>query len=382
MRKHAHVVCLGGLCLVLGSGACGNTDDGGLSGGGGGTPIALDDLPPLYSAAYCSVLESCLGPLFSLYVADDCTTTTTRRLEDGDFNLLKDAVVAKRITYHGENAQACLDAIAGRACDALLERNPQACEDTFVGSVTGGGACEIDEECEGSNVCRIDASCPGTCVPPSVAGGDCQGENDHCASGLNCSNETMKCTTPAQHGDSCHGAADPQCAPNLACAGEDKKAGTAGTCKTPDEVMSGKDGEDCAIVDGVSQLCATGLSCLVDVQPGPPPTLVQKCGSGVGSGAACTIGFPDPCPEDEFCAVPDKATKGTCKPLLAAGTACNADLRQCQAYSVCDTTGSPDPKKGTCKALQRLGGACQNAVECYSQTCTAGACAVPDPCKP
>jgi hypothetical protein len=372
--------CLLAFVVGLGaSGGCGDADDAGLSGAAGtGGSIPLEDVAEKYAAAICAAYRNCMGEYHdALSGREDCETLYQRSIEDRYLSLIEQAIEDGTITYHGDRVQGCLDDVTGRSCAELNDRS-SACDGVFEGSAKDGDDCELDEECPAGSFCKREASCPGSCAPRAGAGDDCFGENDHCQSGLVCSETTDKCVQPAGEGEACEGGSYPNCAPGLICAGQrETPQPQPGACTPPDQVFVNAEGADCDLE--ATKLCKVGLSCTVSLDPGPPPRARQTCEKPLGSGAECTLGVPDRCPDDEYCDLgpdPGNFIGGTCKPLLGPGEACGAARagNACQAYSVCDG--------GTCKEMQRLGGSCDKDELCYSGNCEAGACAVPDLCKP
>lgn len=84
--------------------------------------------------------------------SDACIAMTTPRFEAKSAQV-QASVDAGRIRYHADAAQVCLNALAGLTCSqrwAPADSPVPACEETFVGMMRDGRACEIDEDCAGA----------------------------------------------------------------------------------------------------------------------------------------------------------------------------------------------------------------------------------------
>jgi hypothetical protein len=84
-------------------------------------------------------------------------------LAPGTLDLLQASIDAGRITYRPADAQACLDALDTRTCAQLLGTDyfpwPAPCESMIEGTVPGGGACTLDEDCTGGATCTSARVC-------------------------------------------------------------------------------------------------------------------------------------------------------------------------------------------------------------------------------
>ncbi len=371
-------------CMALGASfafvACGgsstsdigNGGSGGSSGSGGASGIALADVPAKLASTYCDLYAKCFGPVWSLFLpGEDCVTRTQKSIEDGSFSELQGEIDAGKVVYHADKAQGCLDALAARSCDQLLQRDTPACDATVEGTVDTGGDCTIDADCKGQAYCKAGATCPGKCAPLASAGTDCQSD-EQCQDGLSCDNNTKKCVKPAAKGQACQGGSEPDCAPPLICLGNNNSKGQTGTCMDPNAVFVSKAGQSCDIVN--LKWCENGDPCVVQ-SVGAGGTLVASCGQKVAAGAACKAAVPDQCPSGQYCNLQPQSVDGTCTPLPTAGQPCaGSGSDQCGPYLRCD------PASSTCKPLQRLGEACTDDMFCYSGHCASGGCAPPG-CK-
>lgn len=352
-----------GVVALLGVG-CGGDDDDDAS-------IPLEDLPDQVADVYCGAIVPCLGALQDLFLnGSDCHETFAAQFADQELPRWQAAIEAGTLVYHGDKAQACLDAFAAAGCDIPSTRTPPACEAALEGQVALGGECNATLECAGSAYCKFDAACPGACTALEAAGGACDGDGD-CADGLACRGST--CEAPAAEGDSCGGPDGPECTLGLICLGAD--ADTTGVCQPIEEVLVGGDGDDCDPLGG-GPLCQDGLSCVLDSLT--PGTLqpIWKCAGSVGSGEACKAGFPDQCPDAEMCDADPQAgdIEGTCVSLPDAGEPCAPALlgAGCAPGLSC--------VEDTCTELARIGGACTVDDGCYSGTCDGDTCAAPPEC--
>jgi hypothetical protein len=359
--------------MLLGAvGACGGSSDTSLSSGG---PVALSSIPPLYAGAYCTALQNCLGPLFTVAMAGtDCTAQTTQRIVNSDFSMFQSKIDAGKMTYDGSKAQGCIDAIAARTCDGLDTRPIPACQAAIDGTITTGGDCDLDAECKGGAsgaFCQsASGTCPGKCAALLVAGQACT-KNDQCASGLECSTSTNKCVQPAAAGAACKGADQPPCANGLICMGDNTT--TAGTCKARADAFTAAASASC---DLKTQFCVAGQSCAVSAIVGTSITGTCVATGGYAAGAACKPTFPDACASGNYCKTTTLAPfDGTCTALPQKGEDCGKQWSGdvCGPNLVCVT------KK--CQGLVANGVSCAGNAECYSESCVSGGCQAKVACQ-
>ncbi len=347
-----------GLCVT----ACGGSD----SDGGGGSNVAVADVPKLAADAYCKLYERCLGDVFSVFLnGEDCRTLTERRMKNSELGTLQAAVDAGAVKYDGSKVSACLADISGRSCDQLTQRTSDVCEQALEGTVAVGDDCKADYECAGKDTfCEFSGACPGKCANRKASGEGCT-QDDDCADGLMCSDATQTCETPAAKGAACGAGVAADCDPAYACLGGDAQTSTPGTCTDVSKIFAAKEGETCDIQ--ANQWCESGLSCAATAA-GPPA--VVECVKTVASGAACKhFAVPDQCPAGEYCDAGAQAIDGTCKPLPKAGEPCVQGLTgvRCEPYARCDNSG-------TCRPLADNGAACDGGSLCYSEHCVGGKC--------
>ncbi len=331
--------------------------------GGGGT-VPLEDVPTRLAPSYCALLDRCANPFVGPYLfgSGSCEDGIEPLIEDSFLGRASQAVRDGTVVYHGDRVDGCLTALdsAGCSLDTVVAT---ACTDIFEGTVAAGGACAWDEECVSGYCSDTDGMCPGTCASFIGAGGSCMAEG--CAPGLTCANGT--CSAVSVAGGACEGAAGLSCSGiDLTCVGSEGEA--PGTCRSWTEVLNGDVGDSCTIAD---DLCDEGLSCVFAGVEGGMARF--ECAAGVASGAACSQGFPDPCPDAQYCMMGAMPGMGTCTALPTAGQMCASG--QCAPGLRCVVPeGSAN---GTCTSAARLGQPCQGNAGCLSSVCEDGVCATP-----
>lgn len=353
---------VGAVCLAMVSVGCGEDDSG----------PTLTELPPILADAICEVFSDCFGAAAPRdLVGDDCITTQTAVIQDGDFRYLQDSIDAGRVSYHAGKVQRCVDDIKAAGCAGIGTGGlPASCEEAVSGALEIGDLCGLDEECAGDAYCRMNAACPGTCTALSSADEACT-EDDQCARGLGCQDGV--CRAPAAEGSACGGTDGRDCVLGAHCLDTDDDPTTMGTCTPYDDLFSIAEGETCSLED--TEYCAPGLSCAATVS-GTPPMATFKCEAQVAAGAACKLAVPDQCPAGQFCDVmPDMGEfAATCKPLPTDGQPCSASSQLCAARHQCDND--------VCRPVNRIGGACSSDAFCSSDTCEDGKCVAPVACDP
>lgn len=348
---------------MLGVVACG--DSRGMN-----TPI--ENVPERFAEAYCAQLEQCGGgPLIRLFLQGaDCSEQLTRELRSQQLPRWQQAMEAGTLEYDGRALDSCIQQIESLGCDVFTQRAFDACEGAFMGQVEPGGTCNVDIECSGSRICRFpDDTCPGTCGERRGEGSSCS-DDEECMSGLLCQQGT--CTDPAASGEPCGTSDHPGCALPNTCVGADAEAGEPGTCQPLEELLTEAEGESCNLEGG--PYCMDGLSCAVTGVSGGQAQF--ECVASSESGGSCRVGFPDPCPNGEYCdAEPmNLEFEGTCTALPTDGESC----RQGELAARC----APDHTcvDGTCARVGELGAECGDDAECYSDRCEDGRCTEPPFC--
>jgi hypothetical protein len=356
---------LGVVLWVLAMTGCGGDSDGGGP--------ALDELPARYARAVCAEVVGCFpgGDEERVFGPDGCEASLTAQVEDSDFAYIQDSIDMGRTSYDGSHVQACLSSIEGVGCEIETMRSlgTGACAEIVVGTVEEDGACAIDEDCAPGLRCDA-VDCPGSCVPPRGPAEPCE-DDDKCEDGLKCVDGL--CAAPAELGDACGGGIAGECGLGLICAGDDEGMGVAGECRTEDEVFAGGLGDPCEVIEDLV-LCEPGLSCVLRLEG---MMLTSSCEEPVGSGEACNVGVPPPCPEDEYCDADPNMNmfEGTCVTLPTAGEACAPDNGpRCEPGLHCDV----DVR---CHPVNRLGQPCVSDAGCASGSCRDGMCQRPELCE-
>ncbi len=326
-----------------------------LAGCPNGDGVALQDVPEVLAPAYCDLLDRCGNPFVVQFLAGggDCVTGIIPTLEDSFVGRAEGAVARGTVIYHGEEVDGCVATLEGAGCSA--EALEDGCTDVFEGTVALGGDCGWDEECVDGYCSMSDGMCPGTCAVRVSAGASCA-ESAVCPAGFTCNGGN--CVELAGEGDACGGT-------GVGCAGLDLNC-TDGVCQTWDNILSGAVGEPCSLATG--DYCDPELACVFTGVAGGMATF--ECAARVGRGEACAVGFPNPCPDDQFCDT-GAGTMGTCTDLPVAGEACTG---QCQSGLRCVSYADDSQ---SCVAPRRLGEACTENQECVSSTCRDGVCGNP-----
>jgi len=357
------------LLAVLTAGSVGCGDD---SGGGGG-PVAIDDLPEALFATLCPQLERCGADVATYFGRPFDCAGGQAQFTNTDFALFDAAIDGGTVRYNGDRANACIAAIAAQGCEFdRVQRVPAVCREAVEGTIAEDGPCHTGAECTGESYCDTSGmTCPGACSPREPAGEICQ-DNDWCQDGLSC--RDGMCGMLADAGDACNGEDD--CAPGLLCGNMLVMDGSPGTCRALSALTTAAEGASCT---PLMTLCQGALSCaLLSITGGgggADPVFDFECQQPVASGAACRVAIPDACPSGEFCAGTDPEAgmlMGTCTPLSTAGEACEGGHplgSGCEAGLVCVSD--------VCREPQNNGETCVMDVECYSGRCATGMCAAP-----
>src|SRR5450432_2768875 len=205
----------------------------GSSSTGDSNSIPIDQIPAELGKSFCAAEQAC-NPFFYgiAFTSSDCVAKFTKQFQEASYNDIQAAVTAGTVTYDGNLARTCADAISAGACKVLDNNTPDSCQQALSGSAQTGAACNIDQECKGLARCDVSAGmCPGTCAPRASAGVAC-GKDGDCALGLVCSPITSRCVAPAAEGEECGGTVAGNCSAGLICIGNDDNTKKAGTCRT------------------------------------------------------------------------------------------------------------------------------------------------------
>lgn len=339
-----------------------------------GSDVPIERLGAQYGNVTCEVIRDCYGDAIVALISGATTQAACEmRAEAGYLNAAlpryQAAIAMGTMSYDATQAGACIDALRAEGCAVVSARTPPECDRLFVGHVATGGACALDEECQGDAYCSITAACPGTCQAYGGSGAACT-RDQACQSGLRCGNGT--CQAPGGVGASCQGTTGVECAGGLICQGGSTTR--TGTCASVDAVFVGTMGAACNPQNG--QLCMDGLSCIV------ASATSQTCGTGgLSVGTACTLALPDQCAPGSYCEGPSLTAlppvfTGTCRALPIDGMPCATVVagQSCADGAVC---GASDR---ACHQVHANGGSCIDDSGCYSGLCRSGTCAVPTYC--
>jgi hypothetical protein len=326
--------------------------------GDGSNYVVITEIDKAYQEAYCKYAAAC-GLFESEEVCRGANLTSSSF--ELDPNVVA-AVGAGRVYYNGSNVKECFDAVAARTCDETSESartTPAACRNVIVGTVHGGEACTIDEECI-SQQCSggggNDSCIMGTCIgdvaqtfEPAQIGEQC-GSTAGCVPGAYCDNQTITCQLLKTQGASCQQASE--CEYGLGC------TGTVGA-------------RTCGPLPGVGESCATDFICRDEgtycdstttmcVQVGLPGTMCN-------SSQDCSQYYP--------C---DFVSTLQCKKGPGVGEPCSSSNRCFDLGTFCDFNTS------TCVERKSNGMTCVNDAECASNFCDQNqatpACANPMVC--
>ena len=135
--------------------ATGNTGGGGAADAG----PALTQIPQLYAQAMCTALTNCSQIAATLVLgANDCSQLISSQITNESLPGIQSAVAAGTATYDPSAVEGCTSAVAAAGCSFADNPYIAACEAALSGNVAQGGACAVDEECQGDLYCK----CPRT----------------------------------------------------------------------------------------------------------------------------------------------------------------------------------------------------------------------------
>lgn len=285
-------------------------------------PVPFDLFLEQTFQATCTYLARCS------WLPDSASCNGALQLDRELFQLVAD-VKAGFVTYNQDAARLFINALSTKKCQFTIgaEREVELLfQSVFTGSIDGGGACLVDDECAGDAVCDRalcegtgDWCCAGVCAPkpPGVpVGGDCS---------------MLPCTDDAYCGQDEAGAA---------------------VCKDRPG-----NGEDC---EG-DFTCEDGLGC--DPSGG-------KCYRLSRSGEECNPALATACLDyNNWCSTESE----TCVPLPRAGEACGTNGNLCALYAFCDGANQ-------CVSRALQGEPCGGSEDCIGDLeCRDGACTPRDP---
>jgi hypothetical protein len=312
----------------------------------------------------CEAFARCMGAgLNAALSGQTCLERRGYALQDTLADL-EPLIEEGRVRYDADAARACLPKLAELDCDDLRNATELDCAEGLSGTVALGEGCDRDIECEGSAYCALSAACPGTCTARHARGEACLEENE-CEGALAC--VAGSCLAPAGAQEAC-GAGSP-C--NLAslCVGAIVSQGVNGTCVRLADSFAAQEGDACDF--NAAKYCADGLSCVVSAV-GHSGGVVAYCEKPSARDAACSFGFPTPCPDGQYCDADPRAGSydGTCRALPGTDQAC---VRVSGAPTCAAGLGCINAL-GVCKPVGRNGQACSDDAQCRSEHCASGEC--------
>ncbi len=335
----------------------------GCPGTNGGT-VSIEELPARIAPSYCGLFDRCPNPYISAFFfgGRDCAESIEPILEDTFLGRADEAIRDGTVVYRGDLVDQCIRELDGAGCN-LDQLSVSACTSIFEGTIAAGGDCSWDEECIEGYCSTTDGMCPGTCATRAALGGACT-TDQNCSANLDCVDGA--CVERSGAGELCEGE------DNIACSGIDltcvgSEGAMPGTCRSWAQIFDGGVGDPCAVPD---DLCDEGLSCVFSGVAGGMATFT--CAAGVAAGATCAQGFPDPCPDDQFCMMGGAPGMGVCTALPTSGQPCPTGA--CAPGLRCAT---PSGGTGTCVTPARLGQPCVADAACLSSSCQDGVCATP-----
>jgi hypothetical protein len=259
----------------------------------------------------------------------------------------------------------------------------------MVPKVPPGGQCLTGDECTSASAGCFNTAltCPGTCTPPALSGGACNGPNDPpCANALYCDTSAAPFTCkarlatgapgctgnpPCLNSDYCDtSASPPSCRAML---GVGASCNPSGTCDYTRNIYcdtaSGKCvqgnnnatvGQSCAGYNN----CADGLWCDFSV---------SLCAAPLPLGSTCT--YSSACGDPGAGCIADSTAASApkhCRLLRTEGASCQVGVSACQYGLYC--IGSPAGATGVCQTLPTAVGALCGDLYGESVSCLQGWC--------
>jgi hypothetical protein len=336
------------LVLLLVAGCFGDDD------GDGSNYVTVEQMGAAYKDALCTYYARCgLFPDQATCVGANVPALAV------DPNLIS-AVHAGRVIFKGNDVKACFDAMADATCDetdANGRIRPGNCNYYVEGTVGGGEACVLDEEC-------ISQRCSG-----GMSGMTCQMGT--------CLGDTAPVTEPVAIGMPCTSLTG--CVVGAYC-------DLSGVC-----VELKRSGIPC----NANEECTYGFGCVGTTGTRTCERLPAKgepCPAGVcrdfgtycsSQSATCQpMGLPSaPCTSNDQCSLfytCDVTNTRTCVQTPGIGQSCRQTLECFPANSFCDSTS------GTyiCTATRADGQMCANDGQCQTDNCdvNSGLCSTPLTC--
>lgn len=322
-------------CGTSGNGARAGPTDGGaeavsddVTGGGDsgqspGDAQVVGDVPSDVPATAASACGAYAHAFCAYYLRCDPVDFTLLYADAPDCEQREAAVCPNELSAPGTSLTAgglvdCADAYTTTSCETFV---PAAC--LKPGTLSNGGGCEYDSQCQSTYCNRPAASWCGTCTPRSALGAACSQEPNSCELGMACA--LVGCSVGVPDGGG--------------CPSKDLQS----ICVTPVA-----DGGSCLI----RAQCATGLACISDTcaparQPGEPCSSNEcaldknvECAQGDGGVACLPVSY------------------------APAGQACDPSTNMlCSGGGRCVGPGAAQ-QTGVCQAAADFGQACGPAAPC------------------
>src|SRR5271154_263720 len=140
---------------------------------GGGSPIAIGDLPHAAAVATCTRALACCAGVSGAPTEADCETQLTTQLQTYYSQIGADT----NVTYNASVAGSCVAAIPSQTCENLVVPQPSNSCNFFVGNIPNGSAtCYQAIDCASGLCANIPSGTsgpPGTCMAQVASGGNC-----------------------------------------------------------------------------------------------------------------------------------------------------------------------------------------------------------------
>jgi hypothetical protein len=183
-------------------------------GGSSGPPLPLDQFIAQFLVLRCHKVLSCcssseIAAIDPMIVDEASCETRLAPTPQSDLALAPALVDAGLVTYDGDVAQKCLDALAALTCETWAGPfnipTPPQCNGLIEGTVAAGGSCGVSLECA-SDYCTNASNGGLACAAPVALGVSC--ELAPCVSGLSCvsspqSGAPRTCGHPSPDGSAC-----------------------------------------------------------------------------------------------------------------------------------------------------------------------------------
>ncbi|MFT3695782.1 MAG: hypothetical protein QM831_21775 [Kofleriaceae bacterium] len=200
--------------LIACGGSKGDTPnpDGGGSGSATG-PVDIDDLPGLFTHAYCEGQARCCTAAEVGNQTEAQCEMQFGAIETAIFGDYKAEIAKGRLGYDAVMAGLCIDELLAASCSAFGEYRDtdgsaalDACTHIFSGQVADAGACQQSSECTNSEGCvgaDVDDNgqpIDGMCQAVNQVGAMC---DDFCANDLYCNTDEGDCLAKKANGMAC-----------------------------------------------------------------------------------------------------------------------------------------------------------------------------------